>query len=86
MCVNKMLIGPEQERELACTRLQGKVQVDRSPLSWNLARRVLGRWRWYACSLLVSFVCALVLSARLLNFLLFSLRSLEKRRALVPIT
>jgi len=42
----------EEERELAYTRLQGQVQVNRSPLSWNLARRVLGRWRWYACSLL----------------------------------
>ena len=24
-------------------------------MAWNLARRILGRWRWYACSLLVSY-------------------------------
>ncbi|KAF5363442.1 hypothetical protein D9756_000520 [Leucocoprinus leucothites] len=42
----------EEEKDLAYTRLQGEVQVDRPPLSWSLAHRVLGRWRWYACSLL----------------------------------
>ncbi|KXN86384.1 Pantothenate transporter liz1 [Leucoagaricus sp. SymC.cos] len=42
----------EEERELAYTRLQGEVQVNRSPLSWKLVRRILSRWRWYACSLL----------------------------------
>ncbi|KAF9451620.1 MFS general substrate transporter [Macrolepiota fuliginosa MF-IS2] len=42
----------EEERELAYSRLQGEVQVDRPPLTWDLARRVLSRWRWYACSLL----------------------------------
>jgi len=45
----------KQEKILARTRLRGEVQVDRSPLTWNLARRILGRWRWYACSLLVSY-------------------------------
>ncbi|KAJ3575155.1 hypothetical protein NP233_g1289 [Leucocoprinus birnbaumii] len=42
----------KEEKELAYSRLRGQVQVDRQPLSWNLARRVLGRWRWYGCSLL----------------------------------
>ncbi|KAF7776056.1 hypothetical protein Agabi119p4_4449 [Agaricus bisporus var. burnettii] len=42
----------QEERELAYTRLQGEIQVDRPPLSWNLTRRILTRWRWYACSLL----------------------------------
>jgi len=46
----------KQEKTLACARLRGKVQVDRPPLTWNLACRILGRWRWYACSLLVSYV------------------------------
>lgn len=50
----KLLTHPGQERELAYTRLQGEIQVDRPPLSWNLTRRILTRWRWYACSLLVS--------------------------------
>ncbi|TFK76048.1 MFS general substrate transporter [Pluteus cervinus] len=42
----------KEERELASRRLQSEVQVDRSPLSWSLARRILSRWRWYGCSLL----------------------------------
>lgn len=42
----------KEEKILARARLQGEVQVDRPPLSWNLIRRVLSRWRWYACSLL----------------------------------
>ncbi|KAE9410310.1 MFS general substrate transporter [Gymnopus androsaceus JB14] len=42
----------EEERKLASARLQGHVEVAHSPLSWKLAKRVLTRWRWYACSLL----------------------------------
>ncbi|KAJ3992821.1 major facilitator superfamily domain-containing protein [Lentinula boryana] len=42
----------EEDRQLAITRLQGYVEVKHSPLSWKLAKRVLTRWRWYACSLL----------------------------------
>ncbi|KAL5488275.1 hypothetical protein ACEPAI_6383 [Sanghuangporus weigelae] len=46
----------ERERLLASTRLEeaSGVEIDTSKgkLSWNLARRVLGRWRWYGCSLL----------------------------------
>jgi len=37
---------------LAITRLQGHVNVTHSPLSWQLFKRMLTRWRWYACSLL----------------------------------
>ncbi|KAF9469023.1 major facilitator superfamily domain-containing protein [Collybia nuda] len=42
----------KEERLLASRRLESEVQVARHPLSWNLARRVLSRWRWYGCSLL----------------------------------
>ncbi|KAF8640079.1 hypothetical protein AX17_001319 [Amanita inopinata Kibby_2008] len=42
----------EEERSIACTRLAGRVEVNPGSLSWRLVRRVLGRWRWYACSLL----------------------------------
>uniref|UniRef100_A0A8H8CL24 MFS general substrate transporter n=1 Tax=Psilocybe cubensis TaxID=181762 RepID=A0A8H8CL24_PSICU len=45
----------EEERVLAYERLEqvGKLEQAQSrPLSWNILRRVLGRWRWYACSLL----------------------------------
>ncbi|KAF9815561.1 hypothetical protein IEO21_04561 [Rhodonia placenta] len=46
----------EEERRLAVAR----IQADKKPnakgahgrLSWDLVRRVLGRWRWYGCSLL----------------------------------
>lgn len=42
----------EEERLLSHDRLEPAQDVDRHGLSWNLMRRVLGRWRWYACSLL----------------------------------
>ncbi|KAJ3776541.1 major facilitator superfamily domain-containing protein [Lentinula raphanica] len=42
----------EEDRELAASRLRGYVEVKHSPLSWKLAKRILTRWRWYACSLL----------------------------------
>ncbi|KAF5369911.1 hypothetical protein D9758_001191 [Tetrapyrgos nigripes] len=42
----------EQERLLASERLQDDIQVTRTPLSMNVAKRVLSKWRWYACSLL----------------------------------
>ncbi|KAH8113343.1 MFS general substrate transporter [Phellopilus nigrolimitatus] len=38
----------ERERLLASSRLESANTV----LSWDLARRVLRRWRWYCCSLL----------------------------------
>ncbi|TDL29252.1 MFS general substrate transporter [Rickenella mellea] len=40
----------KQERTLASERLES--DTERHNLSWRLVRRVLGRWRWYACSLL----------------------------------
>ncbi|THV08700.1 MFS general substrate transporter [Dendrothele bispora CBS 962.96] len=42
----------EEERVLATERLQGDVEVSRKPLSFSIAKRVLSKWRWYACSLL----------------------------------
>ena len=45
-----------QERVLAYTRLEQDTNLEQAksrPLSWNLVRRIFGRWRWYACSLLV---------------------------------
>ncbi|KAI0320642.1 major facilitator superfamily domain-containing protein [Amylostereum chailletii] len=42
----------EEERLLSSGRLQDTTDTQRRPLSWNLVKRVLGRWRWYACSLL----------------------------------
>jgi len=44
----------EEERALANDRLKAekmKMAVHGRP-TWDLARRVLGRWRWYGCSLL----------------------------------
>lgn len=45
-----------QERLLASTRLEStstaNIDTKQRQLSWGLARRVLGRWRWYGCSLL----------------------------------
>lgn len=44
-----------QERLLASTRLESTAtatDTKQRRLSWGLARRVLGRWRWYGCSLL----------------------------------
>jgi hypothetical protein len=43
-----------QERLLSYKRLENDIQVAHQPLSLALARRVLSRWRWYGCSLLVS--------------------------------
>lgn len=44
-----------QERLLSCERLESEKDKDISHghLSWGIFRRVLGRWRWYGCSLLV---------------------------------
>lgn len=44
-----------QERRLAVKRIEtDDFEVSRSnPFSLNLAKRVLSRWRWYGCSLLV---------------------------------
>ncbi|KDR83577.1 hypothetical protein GALMADRAFT_235832 [Galerina marginata CBS 339.88] len=45
----------EEERVLAYERLEdvkGLEQAKSRELSWSLLRRVLGHWRWYACSLL----------------------------------
>ncbi|KAI6035249.1 major facilitator superfamily domain-containing protein [Pisolithus orientalis] len=42
----------EQERLLLYERLKSDHDVDRHPLSWGLVKKVLGHWRWYACSLL----------------------------------
>ncbi|KZT20783.1 MFS general substrate transporter [Neolentinus lepideus HHB14362 ss-1] len=42
----------EEERLLSHDRLEPVQDADRHRLSWNLIRRLLGRWRWYACSLL----------------------------------
>lgn len=42
----------EDEKRLASDRLQGEIQVARKPVSWATVRRILGKWRWYGCSLL----------------------------------
>jgi len=42
-------------------KLTHKIQVARQPLSWGVARRVLGRWRWYGCSSLVGILAILAL-------------------------
>ncbi|KAI6047316.1 major facilitator superfamily domain-containing protein [Pisolithus marmoratus] len=42
----------EEERLLSYERLKCDHDVDRRPLSWGLVKQVLGRWRWYGCSLL----------------------------------
>ncbi|KAF8450366.1 MFS general substrate transporter [Boletus edulis BED1] len=42
----------KEERILSFARLEPDHDVIRHPLSWNLAKRVLTRWRWYGCSLL----------------------------------
>ncbi|KAJ3808924.1 major facilitator superfamily domain-containing protein [Lentinula aff. lateritia] len=48
----KVFYLSDEDRQLAASRLQGYVEVRHSPLSWKLAKKVLTRWRWYACSLL----------------------------------
>ncbi|KAA1466254.1 MFS general substrate transporter [Dentipellis sp. KUC8613] len=40
----------EEERLLSSDRLDS--DTTHRPLSWDLAKRILTRWRWYACSLL----------------------------------
>ncbi|KZP04351.1 MFS general substrate transporter [Athelia psychrophila] len=40
----------EEERLLSTSRLSSDTKPHR--LSWNLARRVFTKWRWYACTLL----------------------------------
>ncbi|EGO01798.1 hypothetical protein SERLA73DRAFT_103821 [Serpula lacrymans var. lacrymans S7.3] len=40
----------QEERELAYKRLESDTAQHK--LSWDLFKRVLGKWRWYACSLL----------------------------------
>ncbi|KAK0206635.1 major facilitator superfamily domain-containing protein [Desarmillaria ectypa] len=42
----------EDEKKLASDRLQGQIQVAREPVSWATVKRILGKWRWYGCSLL----------------------------------
>ncbi|KAG7097118.1 hypothetical protein E1B28_004496 [Marasmius oreades] len=43
----------DEERLLATRRIKDDIQVVRStPFSMGLAKRVLGRWRWWWCSLL----------------------------------
>jgi len=42
----------EEERLLCSDRLEARQDVSHAKPSWDLLRRVLGRWRWYACSLL----------------------------------
>lgn len=49
-----------QQRVLAYDRLRDGHDVGRHPLSWDLAKKVLTRWRWYGCSLLVSICRNLV--------------------------
>ncbi|KAI0265164.1 MFS general substrate transporter [Gloeopeniophorella convolvens] len=45
-------LSPE-ERLLSSKRLAASAtDTSHTPLTWGLAQRVLGRWRWYACSLL----------------------------------
>ncbi|KIJ70238.1 hypothetical protein HYDPIDRAFT_77458 [Hydnomerulius pinastri MD-312] len=48
----KVFYLSEEERLLSYDRLEPDHDVIRHPLSWDLAKRVLGRWRWYGCSLL----------------------------------
>ncbi|KIY73746.1 MFS general substrate transporter [Cylindrobasidium torrendii FP15055 ss-10] len=42
----------DQERLLARTRIQGEIQVIHKPVTLGTFKRVLSKWRWYACSLL----------------------------------
>ena len=51
-------IHPAQERQLAVSRLHTNDASPKEPHgigrpTWALAKRVLSRWRWYGCSLLV---------------------------------
>ncbi|TCD66946.1 hypothetical protein EIP91_000724 [Steccherinum ochraceum] len=42
----------EEERLLSSDRLEPRQDVSHKRPTWDLLRRVLGSWRWYACSLL----------------------------------
>jgi len=42
----------EEERSLSKSRLENVTDTRRHNISWGTFKRVLGRWRWYACSLL----------------------------------
>ncbi|KAF8914067.1 MFS general substrate transporter [Gymnopilus junonius] len=45
----------KEERILAYERLEEVEALEQArsrPLAWNILRRILSRWRWYACSLL----------------------------------
>ena len=46
-----------QERLLSSDRLDKGRDLTHEPPTWNLLKRVLSRWRWYACSLLVRESC-----------------------------
>ncbi|KAL0582005.1 hypothetical protein V5O48_000063 [Marasmius crinis-equi] len=51
--VTKAFYLSDEERSLATKRLEDDIQVLRlPPFSMDLAKRVLGRWRWWGCSLL----------------------------------
>ena len=43
---------------LSCERLESDQEkdIDHGHLDWNLIKRLLGNWRWYGCSLLVSSI------------------------------
>ncbi|KAI0306958.1 major facilitator superfamily domain-containing protein [Multifurca ochricompacta] len=41
----------DEERVLSSSRLDS-TDTSHGPLTWDVAKRVLSRWRWYACSLL----------------------------------
>ena len=51
-----IMLYPLQERLLSCERLESDKDRDigHGYLTWSLVKRVLGSWRWYGCSLLVS--------------------------------
>ncbi|KAK7695529.1 hypothetical protein QCA50_000165 [Cerrena zonata] len=42
----------EEERLLSSDRLDKGRDLTHEPPTWNLLKRVVSRWRWYACSLL----------------------------------
>lgn len=59
-----MSLNYMQERLLSSDRLESDKTKDVSHKrpTWDLAKRVLGRWRWYACSLLVSIIVLFVVA------------------------
>ncbi|GBE79336.1 Pantothenate transporter liz1 [Sparassis crispa] len=42
----------EEERVLARERVETTKKSTHGKVTWDLVRRILGRWRWYGCSLL----------------------------------